>query len=339
MSTDDLKKIAAEGERLYTQMRRQRGDRKGRNPVFPFLLIRGYAGDVGARPLPSTQPSWESPDLLVMEGTGAFDRTKCTLSPVAGNVYTVFVHVWNLGHSPVYGAQVQATWVEPGFFNPATQGSYTPHPIGATYVDLEAAGQPGCHKLVPIPTPWTVVPDNDGHECLLASVHHPLDPWSGSLDAIADRHVAQRNLFLATGHADLSDLLHRFGTLVPNRGKLEILGDHGSILTHLIAHAPLRVRGDTLRTVGTARTVRTPGPRATTTVHEVTGTTLHAPASLAGELQRKLDLSTLTASDLVHALHVPADAEHGVVEGTRQLRFTCTEDGKVVGGYTLLLGA
>ena len=53
------------------------------------------------------------------------------------------------------------------------------------------------------------MPNNDGHECLLAVVEAFADPWTGALASNADRHVGQRNLTILSGHVDAAPLLGR----------------------------------------------------------------------------------------------------------------------------------
>jgi len=58
---------------------------------------------------------------------------------------------------------------------------------------------------------------------LIANVTCPADPWSGVLDANADRHVAQRNLTILVGDQDATPLLAILGRMVPEDATLEII--------------------------------------------------------------------------------------------------------------------
>jgi hypothetical protein len=205
------------------------GDRKYlRNDSFwPYLIIRAAPGDHGVRPLWPPTPSWESPDILLMPGdsVGPFDRSQLVAQPTAGKRYRVFVHVWNLGRFPAIGVRVQAWWTKPGFFNPDPNISalYTPTLIGGTFVNLGDRTQPDCHRIIEIGAPWTVEPDQEGHECLLAVADCFGDPWNGRLDANHDRHVGQRNLTILTAQADLTPVLTQLRKALPKGAELQII--------------------------------------------------------------------------------------------------------------------
>jgi hypothetical protein len=205
------------------------GDRKYlRNDSFwPYLIIRAAPGDHGVRPLWPPTSSWESPDILLMpaDSVGPFDRSQLVAQPMAGKRYRVFVHIWNLGRFPAIGVRVQAWWAKPGFFNPDPNISalYTPTLIGGTFANLGDRTQPDCHQIVEIGTPWTVEPDQEGHECLLAVADCFGDPWNGRLDANHDRHVGQRNLTILSAQADLTPVLAQLRKALPKGAELQII--------------------------------------------------------------------------------------------------------------------
>ena len=184
--------------------------------LFPYLFIRAVPGDHGARPLWEPIVCWESCDIHLMPaGAGPFDFTQTVLQPVAGETYRVFVHVWNLGRMAAYGARLRAWWVEPGFFRGTPGPQYQPQYIGGTWLDLGDRDSGEAHRVVEIPTPWTVVMNNEAHECLLAAVECASDPWDGVLDANGHRHVAQRNLNLVAGAASAAHLVAILGRGLP----------------------------------------------------------------------------------------------------------------------------
>lgn len=218
---------AAAAKELIGELGRER--RPHREDVYPYLLVRAHSpGDRGARPTWPSIPCWESPDILLIDAayTGPFSPAHLVVSPTAGRRYRVFVRVWNLGLLPAVGVHVRAWFVNPGFFggdpgNPA----YQPHPIGGAMVNLEDRTRPGAMQVVELDRTWDIPADLTGHECLMASVSCPLDPWGGALDANHDRHVGQRNLEVLAGPAEAKSLLYGLGGMVALTGTLELI--HG----------------------------------------------------------------------------------------------------------------
>lgn len=98
--------------------------------LWPFLLIRSFPGDVGARPIIRRYPDIlnpSSPDILLASGNPQFQLTvvgrddmaeflsqmpiiKVLTMPVR---VAVWVHVWNLGRAPAYGVRVRAWYSLP----------------------------------------------------------------------------------------------------------------------------------------------------------------------------------------------------------------------------------
>ena len=205
------------------------GHRPRQEDVYPYLLIRGHSpGDRGARPLWPPVACWESPVLMLIDATytGPFSLAQLVTNPVAGRRYRVFIRIWNLGLLPAIGVHVRAWAVNPGFFggdpnNPA----YQPVLIGGAMVNLEDRTRPGAMQVVELDRTWDIPLTLTGHECLMASVTCPLDPWGGALDANNDRHVGQRNLTILAGPAPAKELIWTLGSMVTKSGTLEIL--HG----------------------------------------------------------------------------------------------------------------
>ena len=69
---------------------------------LPYLFIRAYPGDTGARPAQGVW--WESPDVYILSGVApaAAPDVPAQLGQVAlaGQDNTVYGHVWNLGRGP-----------------------------------------------------------------------------------------------------------------------------------------------------------------------------------------------------------------------------------------------
>lgn len=168
------------------------GPRK--DEYLPYLVIRAYAGDRGARP--TTGAFWESPDVFVAPDLDA--NSAPALPTTTGNIAhagapnTLWAHVWNLGNAPVFNARVEFYWCNPSL---GLDESNT-HLIGVAYVDLDHKSSGRAHAVVKCPTTWVPTFVNGGHECLIVRCFEPLTD-SVPLDQMSawdDRHVAQRNL-------------------------------------------------------------------------------------------------------------------------------------------------
>lgn len=248
--------LAREAGELAAETGREHRPR--REDVYPYLLVRAASpGDRGARPVWPPVPCWQSPDILLMDAaaTGPFDPTQLVGSPTAGRRYRVFVRVWNLGLLPAVGVHVRAWFVDPGFFGGATGPAYQPQLIGGAMVSLDDRTRPGAVAVVELDRTWDIPETLTGHECLLASVSCPLDPWSGVLDANADRHVGQRNLTILAGSDDAKQLLWTLGSRVT--GTLELL--HGGATVGPLVRGVL---GDTETELGVPERLLPPSPKA-----------------------------------------------------------------------------
>jgi hypothetical protein len=135
--------------------------------LVPFLLIRSYVGDVGARPLAPDHWNNVSPDVIIAQplpagappdlpvrGRGeaqdpAFVARILTLLPIDMPV-DVWIHVWNLGRAPAFGVRVRAWAWGTGNNNPFSGF------LGGRRVDLGARDSETSHLLVRVgqwPTP------------------------------------------------------------------------------------------------------------------------------------------------------------------------------------------
>ncbi|MEI2826466.1 MAG: hypothetical protein V9F04_08640 [Dermatophilaceae bacterium] len=237
--------------------------RPRREDVYPYLMIRASSpGDRGARPTWPPKPCWESPDIALIDAayTGPFDLSRLVVSPTAGRRYRVFVRIWNLGLLPAIGVHVRGWFVNPGFFggNPSNP-AYQPVLIGGAMVNLEDRTRPGATAVVELDRTWDIPVTLTGHECLMASVSCPLDPWSGALDANHDRHVGQRNLHISAGATELKAILGILGAMVTKTGTLEITHGMGAVTPLLRG-----VMGKTKTDVGVAARLRAPSTKAVT---------------------------------------------------------------------------
>ncbi|HZT58308.1 MAG TPA: hypothetical protein VFA21_06715 [Pyrinomonadaceae bacterium] len=195
----------------------RKGPRFGprKDEFLPYLLVRFASGDRGARPVVGA-PFWESPDIYVVPDQEA--ATAPLMPATTGGIAranapnTLYAHIWNLGKAPAYRVRVEFYG-----FNPSLGINYVDAPgasVGATYIDLEnrftlfpqwqvvdGPSGPylsrGCHAIVRCPQTWFPGFVNNGHECLVVRAFEPfLDGLTdkNQFSAMADRHVAQRNI-------------------------------------------------------------------------------------------------------------------------------------------------
>jgi hypothetical protein len=166
-----------------------------RENFTPWLLIRSFLGDTGARPLPSGTVFWESPDVWVVSSAGINQ-------PLPGQNNTVFARVSNLGRETATGVQVRFWWANPSLA--ITEASA--HLIGIGFTNIQG----GSTVDVQCPTPWIPIIENGGHECLLAEASIPnFDPLTSPMDPVDDHHVGQKNeqlLFVSPGHRFVANL-------------------------------------------------------------------------------------------------------------------------------------
>jgi hypothetical protein len=320
--------------------------RPNREDVLPYLLIRAFApGDRAKRPIWPPQPSWLSPDILLIPASwsGAFRADKVVASPTAGRTYRVFVHVWNLGLLAAAGVHVRAWHVNPGFFG-GTPGTYTPELIGGAFVDLEPRGVQGAHRVVEMLPPWPIPTNLTGHECLLAAADCPADRWDGVLDANADRHVGQRNLTIMAGSEDLAPLLVLLGGMLADRDVLEVTVEGRGALRYGVPikggqHLFVATKqGDRLLVVPTVQLGELVGDRLPDLSEPGTASHLFGrwarrygdgleAGSLDQALGKLLDVPDLRAERVITALGA---------EGTQTLHLASFNvEGRPLGGYSI----
>lgn len=169
---------------------------------LPYLFIRANAGDLGARPV--VGPFWESPDILIEPGVDPAHAPAIPTSlggvAKAGADNTIYAHIWNMGQAPSPDTLLEYYWFNPSLgFDDAHANL-----IGATWVDLEARGSVGSHKLVRCPVSWRAQYANGGHECLVVRISQAvLDPLSTpTWDASTNRHIGQRNIHVEAAGGD-----------------------------------------------------------------------------------------------------------------------------------------
>jgi hypothetical protein len=171
---------------------------------LPYLLLRAFPGDTGARPVSGV--FWESPDVYILAGVApkAAPDIPAQLGQVAlaGQDNTVYGHVWNLGRGMAREVAVEFYWCNPTLgFNPV--GATL---IGTTYTVLGARGSGFCHQVVKCPTSWVPTFVNGGHECLLIRAWDVAsDPLTTpEWDASQNRHLGQRNIHVVPAGQTMS---------------------------------------------------------------------------------------------------------------------------------------
>ena len=332
--------------------------------LWPYLLIRGFAGDDGARPMPGGQPFWESTDVLVVPGTvDAYDGVSATLHPQPGVAHTVFVRVWNLGRFAAYGVRVRAWWANPSFSfdDPA----HPPHIIGAEIIDLANRRSTDCVRLVRIRTPWTPVVENDGHECLLAKAECFADGAGPGFDASMDRHVGQRNLTLATANIDVKQLFITLGEAVPAGARLQLVHGLADLEQMVLVHQP-QVLGELVspmvdasfgrafdvedratgrlrefRSLASISGIRTPNIRLDKTEPAYQADRL---ASRSRRAAPRIDREAPPVLSLMESIGIRefsagaiADRLGGGARAGHLLRFVAHEGDKIIGGYSVIV--
>jgi|ERR1043165_11867 hypothetical protein len=113
--------------------------------------------------------------------------------PVVGDMCFMWAKVRNNGASFVNNAQVRFYWANPAVGFDRNTANF----IGSSNVSLAASEVRDVLCLIP----WVPVYVNNGHECVLAEVFHPIAdplPVSPVFNVPTDRHVAQRNLTVVT---------------------------------------------------------------------------------------------------------------------------------------------
>lgn len=325
--------------------------------IWPYLLVRAFAGDHGGgRPMWQPQPFWESPDILVVPGDVPTYNGGATLAPQAGKPHTIFVHVWNLGRLMALGVKLSVYWANPTFS--FDDPNHPPHLIGATMFELADRLRQGSHMLVRLPQLWTPVMENNGHECLLAKVGCFTDGPGHGFDANHNRHIGQRNLNLVSSQQSIKPLLDKLAAALPAKAELQLIHGMHDLKPIVLAHAPALAPVIAHPVAVPVRAVPLPGgtahlgavvpgpaglhaiPAAVAapafTAGAVTAATLAAhPAatvvapqlSAPEALMHHLGITDLRAGNI--ATHLGGDAH--------VLRFVATQDGKAVGGYTIIV--
>jgi hypothetical protein len=171
---------------------------KRADELKPFLLIRTFRGDAGARPLDLARfpemASHQSPDILmttpatndpVVVGRDAFNtmlRGRIVWDTPPGHTFDVWVHVWNLGRAPAFGVRVRAWAVD----WPTGTRRY----LGGRRIDLGDRTSETSHLVVKI-GPWVM----GATEHLLAVAESIADVSNDTRDWSQDRHVGVRDMF------------------------------------------------------------------------------------------------------------------------------------------------
>jgi hypothetical protein len=133
-------------------------------------------------------PWWYlSPDIWVVPGN---DPNGTPGSPVAGQSAYLWARVQNNGDTDAANVRLDYYWADPTM----QVARSTAHFVGSAFATVPA----GTMREALCVVPWVPTIVNDGHECLVVTATHPLDPLPGPLPDVFDpptyRQVAQKNL-------------------------------------------------------------------------------------------------------------------------------------------------
>jgi hypothetical protein len=157
---------------------------------WPYLLIRAFRDDRGARPV---NPGL-SPDIMVAEGFPVPPANWFTSFCHMDSPKTIHVRVWNLGQLAAFGVALR---VYSGWSSDVSGSFQNYHLIGGTYLNLHDRTSRSCTQLVQLPVPW--VPGQNisptaqswGLLAIATAVTDPADSVPPAVvDLHNDRHVA-----------------------------------------------------------------------------------------------------------------------------------------------------
>jgi hypothetical protein len=180
---------------------------KGKPPrkdlILPFLLIRSFPADMGARP--TSIPQWTfCPDVLVKDASSdpigrILTRDEAQSFMAAFRYRTwgpaqldVWVHVWNLGRAPAYGVRVR-TWAA---------GPSGKEYLGGTSLNLPDRVTPGSHVLIKVASWHPAQPPGATGLMKLkirATAECLTDVAKPNSDPAHDRHTAENDQDIAVG--------------------------------------------------------------------------------------------------------------------------------------------
>jgi hypothetical protein len=199
----------------YLQKRFEQGGRADR--FYPYLLIRSVVGDRGNRPLDPRTPPTASPDIWIVAGEPQSNpdlpelmtentlleplwNSRYSIAPrahgfdrhfPAGQPYTVYAHVWNLGRAPIIGVRVEFIYAWTSFYDEVSAPDRH-QSLGFARLDLGPRTSEHCHRLVKCPQPLVPRSTNGTAQTHLLIVKVSCigdgvtDPWR----PLNDRHVA-----------------------------------------------------------------------------------------------------------------------------------------------------
>ena len=208
---------------------------------LPYILIRAYPGDTGARP--TSGVFWESPDVYIVPGVAPSAApdvpSQLGQAALAGQDNTLYAHVWNLGRGIAREVVVEFYWCNPALgFNPV--GATL---IGTTFTTLGARGSGFCHQVVKCPVSWVPTFVNGGHECLLIRAWDvAADPMTTpEWDASQNRHLGQRNIHaVPSGQSMPGQITLAVGPLFGQPAQVAVTRDQPTTMPWLQLHSMTR---------------------------------------------------------------------------------------------------
>jgi hypothetical protein len=279
---------------------------------LPYLFMRANPGDTGARPV--VGPFWESPDVYILAGVApsAAPGIPPQLGQVAlaGQVNTVYAHVWNLGRAAAREVVVEFYWCNPALgFNPIGASL-----IGTTFTTLGSRDSGASHRVVKCPTAWTPTFLNGGHECLLVRTWDvAADPLTTpEWDASVNRHLGQRNIHVVPpGQPFDQQIKLSVGPLFGQAAEIAVARATPTGMPWLQLHT--NVRGQF--------------PQQATPTGLVG---LGKPGGL-------LDQGTLTVTDEAQPIAIGSSDSPPAPGAAHVYRVTASQNGQVFGGYSVVV--
>jgi hypothetical protein len=178
-------------------------------PQGTWLYIRFDVADAGARPIPSGDVFWSSPDIWTIGGDGLD-------TPIGGQPLTVQARIWNAGSLAASPLRVDFYYMAPSLGIVAS----APKHFGTVW----SVAPPRSATIVSCP--WTPPTEfYDLHACLIVTCSAPLQNEKAVAppNPVADRHTGQHNFtVIEAGGAEQLRIPLRLGNLLSRPAALTL---------------------------------------------------------------------------------------------------------------------
>jgi hypothetical protein len=178
-------------------------------PQGTWLYIRFDGADAGARPIPSGDVFWSSPDIWTIGGDGLDN-------PIGGQPLTVQARIWNAGSLAASPLRVDFYYIAPSLGIVAS----APKHFGTVW----SVAPPRSGTIVSCP--WTPPTEfYDLHACLIVTCSAPLQNERAVAppNPVADRHTGQHNFtVIEAGGGEQLHIPLRLGNLLSRPAALTL---------------------------------------------------------------------------------------------------------------------